>query len=102
MTRALVLLALLAGCATPPSRAPVTAYEGARLIVGDGRVIENGTLLVQGSKFTAVGQVSVPSGATRINAARKTIMPMIVDTHVHVSPTREASSATLGCARTTG
>ena len=90
MTRAFFLLAMLAGCATPPSGGPVTAYDGARLIIGDGRVIENGTLLVQGSTITAVGRVSVPSGATRINAAGKTIMPMIVDTHVHVSPTREA------------
>jgi imidazolonepropionase-like amidohydrolase len=90
MTRAFFLLALLAGCATPPSGGPVTAYDGARLIIGDGRVIENGTLLVQGSTITAVGRVSVPSGATRINAAGKTIMPMIADTHVHVSPTREA------------
>jgi len=90
MARAFFLLALLAGCATPPSGGPVTAYDGARLIIGDGRVIENGTLLVQGSTITAVGRVSVPSGATRINAAGKTIMPMIVDTHVHVSPTREA------------
>ena len=28
---------------------PVTAYEGARLIVGDARVIENATLLVDGA-----------------------------------------------------
>ena len=90
MTRAFFLLAMLAGCATPPSGGPVTAYDGARLIIGDGRVIENGTLLVQGSTITAVGRVSVPSGATRINAAGRTIMPMLVDTHVHVSPTREA------------
>lgn len=90
MTRAFFLLAMLAGCATPPSGGPATAYDGARLIIGDGRVIENGTLLVQGSTITAVGRVSVPSGATRINAAGRTIMPMIVDTHVHVSPTREA------------
>ena len=90
MTRAFFLLALLAGCATPPSGGPVTAYDGARFIIGDGRVIENGTLLVQGSTITAVGRVSVPSGATRINAAGKTIMPMIVDTHVHLSSTREA------------
>jgi len=90
MTRALVLLALLAGCATPPSDAPVRAYEGARLITGDGRVFENGTLLVQGSRITGVGRVPVPPGATRINTAGKTIMPMLVDTHVHVSPTREA------------
>src|SRR5687768_4786949 len=90
MTRALVLLAFLAGCATPPSGGPVTAYEGARLIVGDGRVIENGTVLVQGGKIVGVGTLAAPSGATRINLAGKTVMPMIVDTHVHLSPTREA------------
>src|SRR5918992_1639795 len=89
MTRALVLLALLAGCATPPSGGPVSAYEGARLIVGDGRVIENGTLLVQGGKIVGMGVVAVPSGATRVNLVGKTVMPMIVDTHVHLSPTRE-------------
>src|SRR5687767_55995 len=90
MTRALVLLAFLAGCATPPSGGPVTAYEGARLIVGDGRVIENGTLLVQGGKIVGMGTLAAPSGAKRVNLAGKTVMPMIVDTHVHLSPTREA------------
>jgi imidazolonepropionase-like amidohydrolase len=90
MIRTLALLALLAGCATPPSGGPVTAYEGARLIVGDGRVIENGTLLVQGGKIVGVGTLAAPSGATRVNLAGKTVMPMIVDTHVHLSPTREA------------
>src|SRR5688572_7096504 len=90
MTRAFFLLALLAGCATPPSGGPVTAYEGARLIVGDGRVIENGTVLVQGGKIVGVGTLAAPSGATRVNLAGKTVMPMIVDTHVHLSPTREA------------
>src|SRR5688500_10785818 len=90
MTRALVLLALLTACATPPSGGPVTAYEGARLIVGDGRMVENGTLLVQGGRIVGMGAVAVPSGATRVNLAGKTVMPMIVDTHVHLSPTREA------------
>ena len=33
---------------------------------------------------------SVPAGATRVNLAGKTVMPMIIDTHVHLSPTRDA------------
>jgi imidazolonepropionase-like amidohydrolase len=90
MTRALLLLVLLAGCATPPSGGPVTAYEGARLIVGDGRVFESGTLLVQERKIIGMGTLAAPSGATRVNLSGKTMMPMIVDTHVHLSPTREA------------
>ena len=79
-------LALLAG----PASAQVTAYEGARLIVGDGSVIENATLVVDGARIVQAGaNVNVPAGAARVNLAGKTVMPMIVDTHVHLSPTRE-------------
>jgi imidazolonepropionase-like amidohydrolase len=88
-----VLCSLIAGCASRPAGSPVTAYEGARLIVGDGRVIENGTLLVDGAKLAhagPAGTVRVPANARRINLAGKTVMPMVVDTHVHLSPTREA------------
>jgi imidazolonepropionase-like amidohydrolase len=88
-SRAVALIALLAGCATQPS-GPTTAYEGARLILGDGRVIENGTILVQDGKIARVGEVRAPEGATRVNLAGKTVMPMIIDTHVHLGSTREA------------
>jgi imidazolonepropionase-like amidohydrolase len=71
----------------------VTAFEGARLIVGDGGVIESATLVVDGTKIAQAGganDVRVPAGATRVNLAGKTVMPMIIDTHVHLSRTREA------------
>jgi imidazolonepropionase-like amidohydrolase len=84
-----VLAAALVGCASTPE-GPVTAYEGATLIVGDGRVIGNGTLLVRGSKITDAGSARVPEGANRVNLAGKTLMPMIIDTHVHLGTTREA------------
>src|SRR5262245_33909366 len=90
---AMGMLVLLAGCATTPSGPPATAYEGARLIMGEGSVIENGTLIVQGNKITQAGRaadVRVPEGATRVNLAGKTVMPTLIDTHVHLSPTREA------------
>jgi imidazolonepropionase-like amidohydrolase len=86
---AIVAGAFVAGCATTPPE-PATAYEGARVIVGDGRVIENAALVVRGDKLAQVGQVQIPQGATRVNLAGKTVMPMIIDTHVHLSPTREA------------
>src|SRR5688500_6318256 len=89
MIRAIALIALLAGCATQPS-GPTTAYEGARLILGDGRVVDNGTILVQEGKISRVGEVRAPEGATRVNLAGKTVMPMIIDTHVHLGTTREA------------
>ena len=90
---AVVALGFLAGFAIPASAQSVTAFEGARLIVGDGRVIENATLIVEGARIAQVGRtakVRVPTGATRVNLAGKTVMPMIIDTHVHLSRTRDA------------
>jgi imidazolonepropionase-like amidohydrolase len=87
---AIAIVGFLAGCGPVASDRPVTAYEGARLIVGDGRVIENGTLVVDGAKIVQAGSgVPVPSGAKRVSLAGKTVMPMIIDTHVHLSANRE-------------
>ena len=92
----LLLLAVTALAATAAAQAPatgVTAFEGARVIIGDGRPpIENATFLVSGNRITEVGrtgQVRVPAGATRVSLAGKTVMPAIVDTHTHLSQTRE-------------
>jgi imidazolonepropionase-like amidohydrolase len=84
---ATVALGVLAGVAGQAS-AQVTAYEGARVIVGDGRVLDNTTLVVDGTKLTQVGGTA-PAGATRVDLAGKTVMPMFLDTHVHLSPTRD-------------
>ena len=91
---ATVVLGLLAGFASPASaQTDVTAFEGARLIVGDGSApIENATLVVDGARIVQAGRaadVRVPVGATRVSLAGKTVMPMLIDTHVHLSPTRE-------------
>src|SRR5436190_20756690 len=85
-----VALGIAAGFAVPAGAQAqgVTAFEGARIIVGDGRVIENGTLIVSGSKITQIGG-TVPAGATRVNLAGKTVMPTLVDAHVHLSATRD-------------
>ena len=90
-----VLVAFLAPFFAQMSEASAqaVAYEGARLIVGDGRVIENATVVVDGERVAqvgAAGEVRVPAGAKRTSLAGKTVMPMVIDTHVHVSATREA------------
>ena len=76
------------------AQAPVTVFEGARVIVGDGRApIENATIVVNGAKIAQVGRaadVKAPAGATRVSLTGKTVMPTIVDTHVHTSQEREA------------
>ncbi|MET0923793.1 MAG: hypothetical protein ABWY47_11695, partial [Xanthobacteraceae bacterium] len=92
---ATVALAGFAGLADPArAQTGVTAFEGARLIVGDGGApIENATLVVDGARIIQAGRaadVQVPAGAARVSLAGKTVMPMLVDTHVHLSPSREA------------
>jgi imidazolonepropionase-like amidohydrolase len=90
---AIIILGAIAGCALPAAQQAVTAYEAARLIVGDGRVIENATLVVDGTKLAQAGtaaEVRVPAGAARVNLAGKTVMPMLIDTHVHLGSTRDA------------
>jgi imidazolonepropionase-like amidohydrolase len=63
------------------------AVTNAKIIPIDGPAIEHGTLLVRDGKIVAVGDtasVKVPAGATVIDAAGKTVMPGIVDSHSHI------------------
>ena len=93
----LFMLAVVSCSSSPPEstdEAPVTAvvYEGARVIVGDGQVIEGAAFVVDNDRFTAVGaagDVNAPDGATRVDLAGMTVIPAIVDAHVHLSGTRE-------------
>jgi len=92
LVMAMIAGGLFFGPATLASAQSVTAYEGARLIVGDGRVIDNATLVVEGTRIAQVGRpadVRVPDGAKRVDLAGKTVMPMIVDTHTHLSTNRD-------------
>ena len=94
-TRLLALLLAPAIAATLAAQGggTSTVFEGARVIVGDGRVLDNATVVVTGATIDQVGpaaSVRVPAGATRVNLAGKTVMPAIVDTHTHLSQTREA------------
>jgi imidazolonepropionase-like amidohydrolase len=76
----------------PPEAAGITVFSGARLIVGDGTVIDDATFTVgPDNRFGIVGAtaaVTVPAGATQIDLRGATVMPTIVDTHVHLSRDR--------------
>ena len=94
---ALIVLASSACSATTPEPGPDavtgTVYEGARVIVGDGRVIQNATFVVEDGQFVVVGaagDVDVSTAATRVDLTGMTVMPAIVDAHTHLSTTREA------------
>lgn len=85
------LVALVAACGggdeAPPSDAVV--YEGAHVIPGDGSaVIENAVFVVEDGRFTLVGpaaSVTVPEGGTRVDLSGKTVIPALVNAHIHLS-----------------
>lgn len=91
MTRRFLVLSIAALSAlTLSAQSAVTVFEGGRVIVGDGKTIDNATVVVTGDRITQVGPaatVKAPAGATRVSLAGKTLMPAIVDTHVHTSTT---------------
>ena len=91
--RFFVLAVVAAWSATASGQSSTTVFEGARVIVGDARPpLENASFVVSGGRFVQVGRaadVKVPAGATRVSLAGKTVMPAIIDTHTHLSQTRE-------------
>ena len=64
------------------------AVVGGRIIDGyGGPVLENGVILIAGDRILSVGRVgelAVPSGATVIDANGHTVMPGLIDMHVHL------------------
>ena len=105
MLAALAFMVGLAGCEPAPEPPPptpessVVVYEGARLIVGDGSApIENGTFSVDEGQIIevgAAGSIAVPDGAARVDLSGMTVIPAIVDAHVHMSTTRDELIADL-------
>ncbi len=70
-----------------PAR-PTLAVVGGRVIDGyGGPVIENGVVLIAGERIVAVGregEVAVPNGVPVIDANGHTVMPGLIDMHVHL------------------
>ncbi len=89
------------------------ALVGARVVTMKGdEVIEDGVVVVNGNRITAVGQrdeVSIPSNARFVDATGMTVIPGLIDVHAHgpqavngVTPQRNwASHANLAFGVTT-
>ena len=62
-----------------------------RIFVGNGRVIESGSVLVRGGKIEKIFDGAAPDAkslnAEAIEAAGKTILPGLIDMHVHLGAT---------------
>src|SRR4051794_19419013 len=70
------------------SARPAVIYQGARLVTGDGSApIDNGAFVVQNGRITAIGPraaVTAPPGAEHVDLSGKTVMPTLVNVHVHI------------------
>lgn len=65
---------------------PTLIVENARVIVGDGTVLDRGTVVVAGERIISVSDESVEApDARRIDAEGKTVLPGLIDTHVHLT-----------------
>ena len=69
--------------AAPP--APPTLIRNARLLTAAGPLIENGSILIEEGRITAVGSTDVPApaGAVVIDAGGRYVTPGLIDTHSH-------------------
>jgi imidazolonepropionase-like amidohydrolase len=93
MRRAVLAACVLAGLAVGAIGAQgqlapgAVLFEGERLILGDASPpIENGALLVENGMIRGVGrrgEIAAPAGAARVDLTGKTVMPALVNAHVH-------------------
>jgi imidazolonepropionase-like amidohydrolase len=69
-----------------PAAGHATVLHAARLLdIESGRIVAPGEVLVQGERITEVGaSVSHPSGAEVIDLGDATLMPGLIDVHVHL------------------
>ncbi len=65
------------------------ALSGARIVTMKGdEVIENGTILIEGDRISAVGptaSISYPAGTRVVDLGGKTVIPGLIDAHWHGS-----------------
>jgi imidazolonepropionase-like amidohydrolase/ABC-type multidrug transport system permease subunit len=70
------------------NRGDTFLIRGARIFIGDGKVIENGSVLVRGGKIAEIYEGEGPDPKTlkaeTVEAAGKTILPGLIDVHVHL------------------
>src|SRR5271156_956232 len=81
-----VVPGLVCAAQSPPAAAHPIVLHAARLLdVKSGRVVKPGEVLVEGEKIVEVGSaVKHPAGAEVIDLGDRTLLPGLIDAHVHL------------------
>lgn len=74
------------GTAAARAQSPTLVIDNARVFVGDGPVVEGASIVVAGDRILSVTErrVQIPN-VRRIDASGKTVLPGLIDTHVHLT-----------------
>jgi imidazolonepropionase-like amidohydrolase len=82
----LATLVVNAGGQTPAAPVPPIVLHAARLLdVKTGRMVKPGEILVQGERIVEVGtSVKHPAGAEVIDLGDRTLLPGLIDAHIHL------------------
>jgi imidazolonepropionase-like amidohydrolase len=79
---AFVCLACILSAAEPP---PIVLHAARLLDIDTGKILTPGEILVQGERIAEVGTaVTHPAGAQTIDLGDRTLLPGLIDAHVHL------------------
>ncbi len=79
------LAALLSGSAVFGQTRAIVLHAARLLDVETGKILAPGEVLVENQRIVAVGtQVNHPAGAETIDLGDRTLMPGLIDAHVHL------------------
>lgn len=84
--RTLTLFIISIVTATLAAQERTTLIRNATILTVTNGTIENGSVLIRGSKIAAVGKdLATPAGATVIDATGMFVLPGIIDSHSHTA-----------------
>jgi len=81
----ITVISAASGQVQPAAPHPIVLHAARLLAIESGRILTPGEVLVQGDRIAEVGsKVTHPAGAETIDLGDSTLMPGLIDAHVHL------------------